>query len=539
MTFGGFRSVYVVVLLVTVLIGGAVALAAWRRRHAPGARALAVLMLGQAWWSLGYALDLAGVPRPEPLFWSKMMFFGVVVGPAAFFAFTLQYTGRGDWVSKRTIGLLVIEPVFFLTAVWVDSYHPLVGAGYQPGEVFSGEPAFRINTAYSYLLMHVAGVLLIPRALRSPSIQRTQARLLLIGLLVVGAANALSLFHLIPWSTFDFTPVGFAASAAINALALFRYGLLDIGPVARHTVMERMRDGVIILDAENRVADLNPAAEALLGLNIDAALGRSVASLPAPFGEIALRVRERDFDEAIPFEHNGRCVHLQITALNDGDHRPGGWVVVLRDVSDVKRIESELRTTNDRLRQKLVEIESLQVKLQEQAIRDPLTDLYNRRFLKETLARELAQALRAQTPLSIAVIDLDHFKRINDTHGHHTGDRLLEALGDLLRSYVRGGDVACRYGGEEFVVVMPGAPLETAIQRADEWRRAFAMVRVSAGANSLHATFSAGVASFPLHGTNADTLLDAADRALYVAKAAGRNRVVAAEKPPAIMGTPQ
>jgi diguanylate cyclase (GGDEF)-like protein/PAS domain S-box-containing protein len=538
MTVGDFRSVYIAVLFVTAIIGGTVALAAWRRRHAPGARALTLLMLGQAVWSLSYAFDLSGVPRPEPLFWSKMMFFGVVAGPAAFFAFALQHTGRGDRVSNRTVRLLLIEPVLFLTAVWTDSFHHLVGAGYQPEGAFTGGPAFWINTVYSYLLMSAAGLLLIPRALHSPSVQRTQARLLLLGLLIVGAANALSLVQLTPWATFDFTPIGFTACGVINALALFRYGLLAIGPVARHAIMERMRDGVIVLDAENRVADLNPAAQALLGLDVRTALGRPVASLPAPFGDIAVHMRARDSRQEVLFKHNGRSVDLQIAALNDGDQQPEGWLVVLRDISQVKRIESELRATNDRLRQHVAEIESLQIKLRDQAIRDPLTDLYNRRFLKETLSRELAQALRAQSPLSVAVIDLDHFKDINDTHGHYTGDRLLEALGELLRSYARSGDVACRYGGEEFVVVMPGASLETAAQRADEWRQAFAVVRVSAGASSLYATFSAGVASFPLHGTNANTLLDAADQALYAAKSAGRNCVVAAKKPPAILHMP-
>ncbi len=224
-----------------------------------------------------------------------------------------------------------------------------------------------------------------------------------------------------------------------------------------------------------------------------------------------------------------RNVDLRMTVLSDRQSRPGGKLIVLRDITHMKTIEAALRESNESLIQKLQEIQSLQVMLKEQVMHDPLTGLYNRRFLEETLRRELAQAERAREPLSLALIDLDHFKVINDTYGHSFGDDMLIALGNLLSNNIRAGDVACRFGGEEFIVIMPGAPLNQAVRRVDEWRQAFSALRLRTESGTFSATFSAGLTGYPEHGSSDKVLLDTADRAMYAAKATGRNRVTAWE----------
>jgi|GEM_PF-2529725 len=191
--------------------------------------------------------------------------------------------------------------------------------------------------------------------------------------------------------------------------------------------------------------------------------------------------------------------------------------------------EAELRQANEQLRVQLTKIEALQAQLREQAIRDPLTGLFNRRYLVETLDREVAQAVRASTPLSIIMIDLDHFKKINDTYGHKAGDLMLQTLGNLLSTKTRDGDIACRYGGEEFVIVLPGASLTIAQQRAEQMRTTFQELRVPYNQHTLRATLSAGVAAFPINGVDGEAVLQDADRALYIAKTTGRNRVIVAE----------
>jgi diguanylate cyclase (GGDEF)-like protein len=191
-----------------------------------------------------------------------------------------------------------------------------------------------------------------------------------------------------------------------------------------------------------------------------------------------------------------------------------------------RRAEEGLRAANRRLHAHLAEIEELQARLREQAIRDPLTGLFNRRYLTETLARELARGEREGRPLSVVLLDVDHFKALNDAFGHEAGDVMLRALGSFLAEQTRHGDIACRYGGEEFVVVLPGASADAALARAEAWRAAFQELRASCQGKELQATVSAGVAAFPAHARTAEDLLRRADAAMYEAKHQGRNRVV-------------
>jgi diguanylate cyclase (GGDEF)-like protein/PAS domain S-box-containing protein len=171
----------------------------------------------------------------------------------------------------------------------------------------------------------------------------------------------------------------------------------------------------------------------------------------------------------------------------------------------------------------------LEEALREQAMRDPLTNLYNRRYMDETLARELARVGRKGAPLSLVMIDIDHFKRLNDMAGHAAGDAVLKRVARQLMSGVRREDVACRFGGEEFALVLPELTLDGAAERAESLRREIeAAVEEVAGKAIGSITASFGVACFPAHGSSGDELVRAADAALYQAKTRGRNRVVVA-----------
>jgi diguanylate cyclase (GGDEF)-like protein/PAS domain S-box-containing protein len=165
--------------------------------------------------------------------------------------------------------------------------------------------------------------------------------------------------------------------------------------------------------------------------------------------------------------------------------------------------------------------------LRDQSTHDALTGLYNRRYLEETLARELARADRSADAVALLMIDLDHFKRVNDRFGHAAGDRVLQAVADLLRRHLRAGDVLCRYGGEEFAVVMPGAGPDLALERAGVLRRAAHAVDLPGpGPTRGGLSLSVGVAVFPDHARLAADLVRQADDALYEAKRGGRDRVV-------------
>lgn len=177
---------------------------------------------------------------------------------------------------------------------------------------------------------------------------------------------------------------------------------------------------------------------------------------------------------------------------------------------------------------------SLQLRetLRSQAIRDPLTGLFNRRYMEETIERELHRAERNGTPLGVIMFDIDHFKQFNDNFGHGAGDAILRELGTFIEGKMRREDIACRYGGDEFILVLPECSIETTYKRAEQFRLEFKDQNVTFHRQSLPmVSLSMGVAASSPHGTNAEVLLRRADQALYRAKADGRDRVVAADCP--------
>jgi diguanylate cyclase (GGDEF)-like protein len=200
-------------------------------------------------------------------------------------------------------------------------------------------------------------------------------------------------------------------------------------------------------------------------------------------------------------------------------------LVTIIDITDRKRIEAELSSSNVNLQSRLTEIEVLQEQLHKQAMRDPLTDMFNRRYLQETLEREVARASRYEKPVSLIIMDVDYFKHINDTYGHVAGDTVLVALAKLIKANCREGDIVCRYGGEEFIVVMPGASIQVAKKRADLLWGEINKMHVKYNEYNLQTTISMGIAAFPTNGSDGEEILVRADRALYQAKRDGRNRV--------------
>ncbi len=171
----------------------------------------------------------------------------------------------------------------------------------------------------------------------------------------------------------------------------------------------------------------------------------------------------------------------------------------------------------------------LRTSLLHQSIRDPLTDLFNRRYLEETLEREVHRATRLQRTVAVIMLDIDHFKRFNDTFGHEAGDTLLRELGGFLKREIRGGDFACRYGGEEFVLILPEISPEDVRNSAERMREKIKELNVQYNNVVLdNITLSLGVALFPVHGTTGKAVLHATDEALYQAKHQGRDQVVIA-----------
>ncbi len=203
--------------------------------------------------------------------------------------------------------------------------------------------------------------------------------------------------------------------------------------------------------------------------------------------------------------------------------------------SQRNRYVRALRATQAQLEARVVEVEALQSELRERATRDALTGVFNRRVLDDFAPGLLARSLRAHEPVTLALLDVDHFKVINDRHGHLVGDQVLVAIAAHLVAGLRASDVVCRFGGEEFAVLMPGIDADAAAERIDGVRRLFQGQplddRDPDGSVVVPLpSLSGGVAAVPRHAVDVDGLMRAADRALYRAKAEGRDRIVIARK---------
>jgi diguanylate cyclase (GGDEF)-like protein len=218
------------------------------------------------------------------------------------------------------------------------------------------------------------------------------------------------------------------------------------------------------------------------------------------------------------------CVPL--SAQNEGI---GSLYISWKQVRDVSDLEEEQRFIEDIANSLALALGNLRLreKLHILSIREALTGLFNRRYLDEALPRELNRARRNKEPLSVLMFDIDHFKKFNDAYGHEAGDHVLKKISEVILSNIRESDIACRYGGEEFIIILPGTPIEVAVERAEALRKDVSFSRLEHNGKDIGSlTISVGVAAFPQHGTMYDTLIRTADEAAYRAKECGRNQVV-------------
>lgn len=292
-------------------------------------------------------------------------------------------------------------------------------------------------------------------------------------------------------------------------------------------------NGVMITDRTGTITWVNPATCSITGYSADELVGRHTRILKSGRHDQAFYARlwetvmrgDRWSGTIVNRRKDGSEYQEEqtIAPVLDENGAITHFIAIKQDVTEQRRIQAELAA-------RMTEIESLNGQLREQAVRDPLTGLHNRRYLEEMMKRDFSRADRSGESLVVAMIDVDHFKRINDAHGHAVGDRVLLQLAEVLLAHVRSSDLVCRFGGEEFVVVMPHAEMPGASKRAEKWRTAFAARAVEGREGAVvSCTISIGLARYRDAGEPFSACLKRADEALYAAKDAGRDRVASAE----------
>ncbi|MBM0744440.1 diguanylate cyclase [Phormidium sp. CLA17] len=520
------------ILSLTALLAVAVAAAAWRRRAASSAsRPFILSLLSIAFYATVAALEAAAIALPDKIFWSKLEYVGSGCVVTFFLIFAIHFTHKRQWLTLKNTVLLWLLPSLNVVLVATNEQHRLVWSGFLPYSqgtnqiVYQHGPGFYWVMSCVYLYTLTGSLLLVKAMQQSARLQQQQSWLALAGALVPLLGGSAYMLNLTP-AGLNLTPMSFLLTGIIYFVTLFRFRLFDLVPVARDTLIESMSDGVLVLDLHNRLIDINPAAQQLTGIRVTC-LGQPLRQLFSSWQVIAQLCEASETVQCeLLLKVSADCyVELHVIPLRDRCKGLTGRLLVLRNVTQRQQADLELRQANERLQAQLHEIKALQTQLREQAIRDALTGLFNRRYFEETLPRELARAAREAYPVAVILMDIDFFKQVNDTYGHQGGDCVLQAFGSLLRDHSQQGDIACRYGGEEFVLTLPAITLKDVYQRAEQIRRSFQAMRVQFGSATICTTLSLGVGLFPEHGDTSQSLMQVVDQALYIAKAAGRNCV--------------
>jgi PAS domain S-box-containing protein len=348
---------YAIPLLVVGVVLVGLALLAWWRRQAPGALSFAVLMLAVAWWALGYMFELGSESLSGKLFWTSFNFLGIVTVPVAWLAFALQYTGRGRWLTRRNLVLLAVVPFITLLLAWTNGVHGLFRTDARLamlGSFSALDPTYGVGfwvfAVYTYVLNLASTLILIQALVRSSHLYRGQTAAVLVGALAPWLGNALYLSGLSPFPYLDLTPFAFAISGLTLSWGLFRFRFLDIVPVARDTVIESMSDGMVVLDGQNRVVDLNPAAQSIIGSPASQVIGRPVGQVLSAWSDLVERYRDvaRAQTEIVVGDGGSQWVYdLRISPLTDRRGRLTGRLVILRDITQRKQAEKELREAKE------------------------------------------------------------------------------------------------------------------------------------------------------------------------------------------------
>ena len=518
-----------------------VAVLTWRRRaHNPTvALSLVVVMLGLGVSSVCDAVAVASTNQTTAAIASLAILPGVGIATGAFGCLGFGVP-RPQWAPRRWfVALLLVEPVLITVAAATNPWRLWVYRGAGAAELTGSAtwgygPAFWWHTGYSYLAL-VIGIGFIAQGWwKAPPAFRQQRLTILLATLIPCAANVVYLARGFG-DLVDPTPFGFAVAGMVSFYAIFRQDLFTFSPVARALIIDQIGDAIVVVSPGGRVLDLNAAAIDLLhGMNPDPPANLVGASAQELFGEGIAKPGALEAEIVVQFASGRTEFQVRTSLLIDRYHRDLGTVFVARDVTEANNQSRRLAAAHTQLVRQVETIELLRADLAEQASRDTLTGLHNRRHLVDRFASMITAAQRTGEPLAVALFDVDRFKSINDDYGHLAGDAVLVALARLMGEQAPVGALVARWGGEEFFVALPGADAATGLAFADDLRRQCKRNLIVVEGQKIHCTLSGGVAAYPASGTTMDDLFHAVDVSMYEAKNAGRN-LVRLHEPPAVV----
>lgn len=486
-------SAKAVLTLISAVVAALTGALQWRRRDSAARIPLTVVMASATVWALAEVLGDAPSAAVRSVAEPTLLVAGSALAGGAL-AYAMLLAGHGRRLTRRTTALLAVEPVVVAALSVTNPLHQLVvvdtPGGRHPATVFW------LHTAYAYGIILAAVVLLVRTAYRAVPGHRRVVILVLVSLTPPLVGNVVSVA--LEAQNVDLTGVLLLVTATLWLWIERGRARLRRTPITTQQVLRAISDAVLVIDDDGVVVDANEAAATLGERPRSDIIGRRWEDIAGRY-LVELLTGEEHAVVGLP---DGRHVDVRMTELRGMRGATVGSVLVARDVTELERLRAELA---------------------DQALRDPLTGLHNRRHLSAALAR-LGDA--EPKPLVAVMLDVDHFKKVNDRFGHEVGDQVLVAVAEELRRSVRSGDVVARVGGEEFALLLPGARVDDVVRRVEDLRARCSALEF-ANAPGLRITVSAGVAELDPDAPDVAGLLGRADRSMYRAKESGRDRVVA------------
>ena len=470
-------------------------------------------------YTVGYIFELAS-STPETIYLSlKIEYLGAPLIAVFWFLFAVYYNNYSI-KSKAVMALLFVVPLTTIAMLYTNEYHhfhyrtfAVDASGLFPVAVTQKGWWYYVDFVYK-MLVAFAGLALFAFSYgKATGYRRRQAKTIFIGALSLWIGNFLQMLGFAPYGI-DIEPFILSAALPLSGFAMSRLRMFDLVPIARDKVFKTMSASVLVLDGKLRVVDFNDSAVSILPALSEDAVGLTVMDVfPEQSSlDVTALVQNEEMEIALPVAGGLRFYKVSCARVGESE-KDSGLIVSLYDMTESKELLE---------------------KMQRIASQDALTQVFSRWFFMEAFQREIDRCKEIGGKLGFMLLDIDHFKRVNDEYGHMAGDKVLRGVTAALKDTLGHKALLGRYGGEEFSVLLPGMGQDEAVALAERLRQVAAMIEVSFNGTAINVTISVGVAAAVfepgvpqgMESTQiCDALILAADTALYRAKQEGRNRV--------------
>lgn len=489
-----------------------ISLYSFRHKDIVGKNAFALMCLCAAVYSLGYAMELNSGSFDRIMFWNYFQYAGLPLIPAFWLIFALQYCGKGHILTPGVYVLVFIFPAVTMAMRFTNDMHHLFYAKvylYNNGlfNLIDIQKGFwyYVNFVYASLAEILSSFLYWRLFFKTNSKIRSHTLIMFLASVFPWMSTVVITLFRTPYGI-DIGPFTIAMSSVFFLLGFFKYNFLNLKPIARDKVFEWSDDGIIILDSRYIIIDFNLSASKIINALCRESIGQDIRDHLKGYEELLNSIANSN-EAQLRMQRGENSCYYSVKCLEIFDKRGGiiGYLVYLHDIT--------------------AHVNTLE-KLNYIACTDELTGILNRRHFAKLSENELSRAKRYNHPLSFIILDIDFFKEVNDRFGHLAGDEVLKNISRICRKTIRASDLLGRFGGEEFIILMPETHIEDAVSLAGRICKNIESSKILYNGQSINVTVSLGVTGTDsVKDQDLNAFFKLADQALYNAKACGRNCV--------------